>query len=194
MNLIQRAQGILTAPAKEWATIKTEKTPVQTLFLSYAVPLAAITAVAQFIGLGLFSRWWGVGRGLGYAVLYYVLGLAMVFGVGFVINALAPNFGSKQSLENAMALAVYSMTPSWVVGALYLIPAWYIMVWLVWLASLYGLYILYLGFTAPLMDTPKDKQLSYFIISLIVAIVGIALIQVIVRSIFIPRIARFVIP
>jgi len=89
---------------------------------------------------------------------------------------------------------VYSMTPSWVVGALYLIPAWYIMVWLVWLASLYGLYILYLGFTAPLMDTPKDKQLSYFIISLIVAIVGIALIQVIVRSIFIPRIARFVIP
>ena len=194
MNLIQRAQGLLTAPAKEWATIKNEKTPVQTLFLSYAGPLAAITAIAQFVGLGLFSRWWGVGRGLGYAILYYVLGLAMVFGVGFVINALAPNFGSKQSLENAMALSVYSMTPAWIAGVLLLIPAWYVMTWLVWLASLYGLYILYLGFCAPMMDTPKDKQLSYFVISLIVAIVGLALIQVIVRSIFIPRIARFVIP
>jgi hypothetical protein len=194
MNLIQRAQGILTAPAKEWGVIKNEKTPVQKLFMTYAVPLAAITGIAQFIGLGLFSRWWGVGRGLGYAVIYYILGLAMVFGLGFVINALAPNFGSKQSLENAMALAVYSMTPAWIAGVLYLIPVWFINTWLIWLASLYGLYILYLGFSAPLMETPKDKQLSYFIISLVVAAVGLALVQVIVRAIFVPRIASFILP
>jgi len=183
MNLIQRAQNILIKPSQEWPVIKTEKTSVQQLFLGYAVPLAAIPAICQFIGWGLFMRW-GTGRMLGYAIVSYILTLAMTFGVGFVINALAPNFGSKQSLEHAMALAVYSMTPMWVGGILYLIPAYFIYAWIIWLFGLYGLYILYLGFAAPVMDTPKDKQLTFFIIALIVVGVGITLVRVIAQAIF----------
>ena len=183
MNLIQRAQNILIKPSQEWPVIKTEKTSVQKLFLGYAVPLAAIPAVCQFIGWAVFSRW-ATGRMLGYAIVSYILTLAMTFGVGFVINALAPNFGSKQNLENAMALAVYSMTPMWVGGLLLLIPAYFIYAWIIWLFGLYGLYILYLGFGAPLMDTPKDKQLTYFIVSLIVLAVGITLVRVISQAIF----------
>jgi len=183
MNLIQRAQNILIKPSQEWPVIKTEKTSVQQLFLGYAVPLAAIPAICQFIGWAVFSRW-AAGRMLGYAIVSYILTLAMVFGVGFVINALAANFGSKQSLERAMALAVYSMTPMWVGGILLLIPAYFIYAWIMWLFGLYGLYILYLGFAAPVMDTPKDKQLTYFIVSLIVLGVGITLVRVIAQAIF----------
>jgi hypothetical protein len=183
MNLIQRAQNILIKPSQEWPVIKTEKTSVQQLFLGYAVPLAAIPAICQFIGWAVFSRW-ATGRMLGYAIVSYILTLAMVFGVGFVINALAANFGSKQSLEHAMALAVYSMTPMWVGGLLLLIPAYFIYAWVMWLFGLYGLYILYLGFAAPVMDTPKDKQLTYFIVSLIVLGVGITLVRVIAQAIF----------
>jgi hypothetical protein len=194
MNIVTRVQGILVSPTKEWTTIKSEKTSVQNLFLGYAVILAAIPFVAMFIGWGLFTRGWGFGRGLGFALVQYILQLGMVFGTGFVINALAPNFGSKQSQENAMALAVYSMTPSWVAGILFLIPVWFIYGWLVPLASLYGLYILYLGFSSPMMDTPKDKQLTYFLIALAVVVVAFFLIRVIAWQIFVPRISVYNIP
>ncbi len=183
MNLVQRVQNILIKPSQEWPVIKTEKTSVQNLFLGYAVPLAAIPAVCQFIGWGVFSRWIA-GRVLGFVIVSYILTLAVTFGVGFVINALGPNFGSKQSLEHAMALAVYSMTPAWVGGILYLIPAWFIYAWVMWLFGLYGLYLLYLGFAAPMMDTPKDKQLTYFIITLVVVGVAMWLVRTIAWAIF----------
>jgi hypothetical protein len=183
MNIVSRVQGILLSPAKEWTTIKTEKTSVQNLFLGYAAILAAIPAICQFIGWAVFSRW-ATGRMLGFVIVSYILTLAMTFGIGFVINALAPNFGSKQSLEHAMALAVYSMTPLWVGAILYLIPVYFIYAWVMWLFLLYGLYLLYLGFVAPMLDTPKDKQLTFFIITLILVGVGITLVRVIAQAIF----------
>jgi hypothetical protein len=42
---------------------------------------------------------------------------------------------------------------------------------LVLLAGLFGLYLLYLGFETPMMETPKEKVLGYFVISIIVVIV-----------------------
>ena len=183
MNLVQRVQGILISPAKEWGAIKPEKTPIQKLILGYAVPLALIPAISLFLGKGLFSHWYGIGRGLGFAIVFTILNLALVFGIGFVINALAPNFGSKQSQENGMALAVYSMTPFWLAGILFLILGGFFF-WLIWIVSLYGYYILYLGFAAPMMDTPKDKQLTYFIISAIAINIGIWLVWVITNAIF----------
>jgi uncharacterized membrane protein len=71
-------------------------------------------------------------------------------------------------MTNAMKLAVYSMTPGWVAGILYVFPALWI---LTVLASLYGLYILYLGYETPMMETPKDKVMGYMVISIIVVIV-----------------------
>jgi hypothetical protein len=41
---------------------------------------------------------------------------------------------------------------------------------LIFLASLYGLYILYTGFE-PMMETPKDKVVVYFIVSIVIYIV-----------------------
>lgn len=175
MDLIQRVQGILLKPKDEWLKIKAEATTVSGLFTSYAMILAAIPPAAQFIGyvvvgqripfVGLYR--WGLGRALGNAVLSYVFSLATVYIFAFIINALAPNFSSAKNLPNAMKLAVYSMTPSWLAGILYIIPGLGI---LVLLAGLYGLFLLYEGFRTPLMDTPKDKVLGYMVISIIVII------------------------
>jgi hypothetical protein len=176
MDLVQRAQGILLKPKEEWVKIKAEPATVPGLFSSYAMILAAIPAVAQLIGLSIIGQRipfigmyrWGIGRAIAYALVSYVFSLATVYIFGFIINVLAPNFSSAQNLTNAMKLAVYSMTPSWLAGIVNIVPALGI---LAFLGGLYGLYLLYLGFETPMMETPKDKVLGYMVISFIVVFV-----------------------
>ena len=189
MNLMARVQGICLKPKEEWIKIQGESTPVKTLFLQYVIPLAAIPAAAQFIGYGLI----GVrvplfgnlrlpfGTAIVRALLTFVLTAAAAYVAGLIINALAPSFASKQNMEAAMKLAVYALTPSWIAGVLYIIPALSI---LVGLAGLYGLYILYLGFQAPMMETPKEKVMSYFLVSLVVMVVLWLVIGLIIGSVF----------
>lgn len=189
MDLVARVQGILLKPKEEWVKIKEEPVSVSELFTSYALILAAIPAVAQLIGLSLIGRrvpfvgWYryGMGRGLLYAILFYVFTLVSVYVFGIIINALAPTFSSTQNIANAMKLAAYSMTPAWVAGVLYIIP--YLGI-LVILASLYGIYILYLGFVTPLMDTPKEKVVVYLVVSIVVALVLMVVVSIILGAIF----------
>lgn len=188
MDLVARVQGILLKPKEEWVKIKDESITISQLFTSYAVILAAIPAVAHFIGFGLigFSRplgWarYGIGNAFFYGILYYILALASVYAFGFVINLLAPSFASKQDPVNAMKLAVYSMTPAWVAGVFYLVP---LLGWLAVIASLYGIYILYLGFSTPLMGTAKDKIVTYLVVSIIVYAVLWIIVAVILGGIF----------
>lgn len=190
MNLVARVQAIILKPKEEWVKIKGESTPVAQLFTSYAVLLAAVPAIAQFIGYGLIGTRvltfgvirMGMGQALFRAILYYVTALLSAYVFGMVINALAPSFGSKQSLENAMKLAVYSMTPAWIGGVFYIIPALSV---LAVIAGLYGLYVMYLGFAAPMMETPKDKVMGYAVVSWIVIIVIMVVISAVLGLIFV---------
>jgi hypothetical protein len=175
MELVQRVQSVILKPKEEWVKIKAETTTVTELFTSYVMLLAAIPVAAQFLGNILIGRRlpfygmyrWGVGRAFGNAILSYVFALATVYLFAVIVNALAPNFSSAQNMTNAVKLAAYSMTPGWVAGVFYVIPALWI---LGLLASLYGLYILYLGFDSPMMGTPKDKVMGYMGISILVVI------------------------
>lgn len=189
MDIVPRVQGILLKTKEEWAKIKEETVSVSQLFTSYVMILAAIPAIAQFIGLSLVGRrvpfigWYryGIGRGLLYAILLYVFTIVSVYVFGIIINALAPTFSSTQNISNAMKLAAFGMTPSWVAGVLYIIPY---LGMLVILASLYGIYILYLGFAAPLMDTPKEKVVGYLIVSIVVVFVLMVVVGIILGAIF----------
>ncbi len=189
MDLVSRAQGIILKPKEEWDKIKSESPKIVELFTSYAMILAAIPAVAQFIGMGLIGRrvpfigWYryNIGTALIYAILTYVFTLATVYVFGIVINALAPTFSSKADAVNAMKLAVYSMTPVWVAGVLHIIPFLSI---LVLLASFYAFYVLYLGFNSPLMGTPKDKIVGYLLVSIVIYIVLMGVIMLIMGAIF----------
>jgi hypothetical protein len=189
MNLVSRAQAIILKPKEEWIKIKNEPTTIQQLFTQYAVILAAIPAIAQFIGNGLIGRripfaGWvrlPIGSAIFQAILYYVFTLVSAYVFGIVINALAPSFGSKQSPVTAMKLAVYSMTPMWIGGIFYIIP---FLGFLAWLAGLYSLYVLYLGFNNPLMDTPKEKVVGYLLVSFVVIIVLSLVVALVLGAIF----------
>ncbi len=189
MDIVSRVQGILLKPKDEWVKIKEEVMPHTELLTSYVLILAAIPALAQFIGFGLvgfnvpfLGRYrYGVGGGLLRAILVYVFSIAAVYIFGIIINALAPSFSSQKNMDNAMKLAAYCMTPYWIASVLYILPFLGI---LVMLASIYGLFILYLGFMTPLMNTPKDKVISYFVISIIVVIVIMVVIWIVLGAIF----------
>lgn len=189
MDIVARVQGIILKPKDEWEKIKGEPLPISVLFTSYAAILAAIPPICQFIGLSLIGRnipWrgltrFGFGRTLFYAIFLYGLSLVSVYVLGIIINALAPTFSSKQNQENAMKIAVFSMTPAWIVGVFYLIP---LLGFLAVFGSLYGIYLFYLGFTSSLMETPPDKVIGYVVVSIVVAFVLTAIVWGVLGAIF----------
>jgi hypothetical protein len=191
----QRVQSILLKPKEEWAKIKAEPTTIAEIFTSYVMILAAIPAVFQFLGnllvgrrlplVGVFR--WPIGRALGYAVVSYVLALVAVYVFALIINELAPTFASTKNMTNAVKLSVYSMTPGWLAGVLYIVPGlWALSV----VASLYGLYLLYLGFDTPMMETPKDKIPGYMALSVVVVVVLYVVLSWIVKVTFAVRYGR----
>ena len=130
MDIVQRVKEITLKPKDTWPVIKTEQTTIKELYTSYAVLLAAIPPIASFIGLSLIGiSMLGVhyrtpfGMGISYAVVSYVLSLVGIYVVAQIIDALAPSFGSQKNLVNAFKVAVFSWTPSWVAGILFIIPS-----------------------------------------------------------------------
>lgn len=187
MDIIQRVKDIILKPKDTWQVIKEEPATIHDLYTSYAVLLAAISPIASFLGMSLigFSAMGShyrvpLGTGIGHAVVSYVLTLVGLYVVALIIDALAPNFGSQKNLVNAMKVAVYSWTPSWIAGILLIIPA---LSPIVMLISLYSLYVLYLGLPIQ-METPPEKSLGYFIATIVVCIIVFILIGIISNALF----------
>jgi hypothetical protein len=185
-KLIERVKAILLNPKPTWEVIKTEPGSVGQIYTEYLVPLAAIPAVAGFIGTSLVGVHVlfatvrvSVGAGLLGAVLQFGLTLAGVFVAGLVIDALAPTFGSTKNSLNAFKVAAYSMTPALVAGVLSILPMLSV---LAILASLYGIYLLYLGLQS-LMACPADKAIGYTIVSILVMAAVYLVIGLIVGSV-----------
>jgi hypothetical protein len=189
MDLVERVQDILLRPKEAWPEIKAKETTIVDLFRSYAIILAIIPAVAQIIGVTVIGfSFMGLryrtpfGSALAHGLLSYCTSLASLYVIAFIMDSLAPKFASQKNMLNAFKLAVYSWTPSWVVGVLLIIPA---LSWLVALASLYGLYLFYVGLPL-LMDTPRDKVTIYFLVVVALSIIVIAFIGAVVALLFLP--------
>jgi len=173
MNIVESAKNMIMSPKQEWQVIDGETHTVKDLYVNYAMILAAIPAVAKFIGFsivglgGLLSQYRiPIASGVALMVVGYVLSLASVYVLALIIDGLAPNFGSQKNFLQALKLAVFSMTAAWLAGIFSLLPALSIL----GLLGLYSLYVLYLGMPV-LMKTPADKLVPYFVVVLIAAIV-----------------------
>ncbi|HEX7758028.1 MAG TPA: Yip1 family protein [Caulobacteraceae bacterium] len=165
-NMIQRIQNILLKPKDEWVVIDGEAATPQSLMVGYACILAAIPAVAGFLGQFLFTH--SLVGGLIFAVLGYVLSLAAVFVESIIINALASSFDATANPTQALKAAVYANTAAWVAGVAGVIP---ILGGLVALAGFaYSCYLLYLGLGV-VMKAPADKSVGYTAVSIIAYIV-----------------------
>jgi hypothetical protein len=164
MNLVERVKGIILTPKTEWSVIAGEPGDAAYLFRNYVAILAAIPAVCGFIGALLAGA--PIFAALIGAVIKYLLTFVVVYIVAWIVDLLAPTFGSQKNFANALKLTVYSYTPSWLAGIFLLIPGLRFLT----ILGLYGLYLLWLGLP-PLMKTPPEKTIVYTIAIVVCAIV-----------------------
>ncbi|HEY3812996.1 MAG TPA: Yip1 family protein [Caulobacteraceae bacterium] len=172
-SLIERVKNILLKPNAEWDRIEAEPASVQSLFMGYAIILAAIGPICQLIGSVVFGhciffacyRPPIISAVVG-AVVSYALALVGVFAFGFIIEALAPSFDAQKNRVQAMKVAVYSSTAAWLAGVFYIIPQLGALA----IVGLYSLYLLFVGLPK-LMKAPKEKGTTYTIVAIVCAIV-----------------------
>ena len=170
MNIIERVKNILVTPKTEWDVIAAEQGTVSSVLTTYVLPLALIGALATLIGWGLIGRsYWivtvkGWDIGIKYAIISLVSVIAGFLITTFVVDALAPSFGSEKNLNKSAQFVGYSYTPGLLGGILAIFPS---IAWLGALLGLYGIYLMYLGL-GPVKKTPEDKKVVYLIISIVV--------------------------
>jgi hypothetical protein len=179
MNLVDRVKKIIVQPRQEWRVIDAESHTVQDLYLHYVMILAAIPAVASFIGwslvgVGAFGATYRVpiGAGVAHMVLGFLLSLGAVYVLALIIDAFAPKFEGQQNFVQALKVAVFGSTASWLAGVFYVIPALSIL----GLLGVYSLYIFFVGLPI-LMKTPEDKSLPYTVVVLVAMIVVVVVIR-----------------
>jgi hypothetical protein len=162
--VLNHVWGLFSQPKKEWKSIKEERCTVGKCFCSHVLILAAIPAIAGYIGTTEVG--WSFGgfeahrlttqSALQIAILTYLTMLVAVFSLGKAIHWMGQTYGSKQTLPQAIALAAYTATPLWLMGFFFLYPVlWFNM--LIGLPALaYTVYLLYTG--VPVMMSVSQER------------------------------------
>ena len=189
--LIERVKNILIRPQSEWPLIASESGQPVAL-LPYVALLAAIPAIANFIGISFVGVAVSIGTfhepllsGALKAIVSYLFSFAIVALTALAIHALAPLFGAVRYFPNALKLAVYSFTPVWLIGIVLAIPGLRFL-------TILGLYALRLVWTGlpPLMGAPRRKVLAYAIVIVVVAFIivfAMAVVQALINALFFQR-------
>lgn len=188
MALFDRAKKILLQPKQEWEVISGESTSLADLYTGYAMPLAAIGPVCSVIGLSVVgislpivgSYRVPIMSSILSAIVQYALALAAVYILAIVIDTITPKFEGIRDMGQALKLAAYSSTASWVAGIFILVPVLAIL----GLVGLYSIYLLYAG-TPILMKVPKEKAAFFTAVVIVAAVVIFTIMNMITRA-FIP--------
>jgi hypothetical protein len=172
MNAAARAKAMLVDPVAEWIKIERESGDPAFLLSRYVAVLALVPALSGFIGTSLIGTV-VPGAGLVRAPLFdgvfgaifgYVLAVATVLVLGFVVNLAAPLFGGRKDFDNAFKLAVYSYTPVWLAGIFLVLPGLRFLV----LTGFYGAYGLWTGLPRLMQSTPQ-KSPAYVLVIVVCA-------------------------
>jgi hypothetical protein len=183
MNVVERAKKLVLEPQHEWQAIDAESHGVQELFTGYVMILAAIPAVASFIGLsivgiGPFGSTYRVplGAGVAHLIAVYLLSLGAVYLLALVFEGLAPKFDGKRDFGQALKVAAYFPTPAWLAGVFNVIPA----LWIIgFFLSLYSLYLLFLALPK-FMSIPESKAIPYVVVVFMALLIICVVIYIVV--------------
>ncbi|PSJ42276.1 YIP1 family protein [Sphingomonas deserti] len=173
--MIARIKRIITTPKEEWPRIDAEPMSTGGILTGWVLPLAAIGPVAGAIGQLVFGITIplvgtirpGIVSAVSTAVIGYVLSIVSLFLISLIINALAPSFGGTKNKIQALKVAAFAMTASYVGGIFQIVP---MLAMIGLLLSLYSFYLLYLGLPR-LMGAPQEKAAGYTIVTIVCTLV-----------------------
>lgn len=190
MISIERVKAMLLSPRTEWPKVDAEPAEPAAVIRDYLVWLAAIPAIAAFIGFSII----GFGAlgvtvrlpffsGLVQAVLQIVMTVVMALVVAKIADLLAPRFGGRSHYPSAFKLIAYGSTAAMVAGIVYLLPALSL---IALLGALYTIYLIYLGVPV-VMKVPQGKALVYTAVLVVCGFVA-NLLVVAVSAMFMPAV------
>ena len=167
--MVNQAKDIIINPKGTLLKLRDEPATMKDIIIYLAI-VSVPTFLGILLGYGLF--WFGgFGNFIGYAfamaIITYIMSIVGIIVFGFIFNALAKNFKSKENKMQAMKLVSYAATPWLLLGIVNIFPAASL---IALLGGIYGLYILYLGIPI-FMETPKEQQMPYFVVGLVIFIV-----------------------
>lgn len=162
--ILNHVWGLLTDPEREWKAVRKEHTGILRCYLSHVLLLAAIPAIAGYVGTTRVG-WQVVARevhtltpdsALSMAIASYVTMLFAVFFVGQMIHWMEKTYGGKADLGMSVALAAHTATPLFLIGVTLAYPLLWLNMLLGLPALAYSVYLLYTG--VPIMTSiPKER-------------------------------------
>ena len=188
--------GILKDPKNEWTLIEEEHYSAKTVFLTQISILAAIPAIALYIGVTQVG--WSVAgqepvrlassSALGSAVLFYFAMLGAVAFIAACMHWMEKTYGGEVSLDECLVLTTVTATPLFLSGISFLLPILWLNVAVAGAALVYSVYLLYSG-TSRVMKIDEDRAFMFASSVLTVALctlVGMLAASVIAWSHFVP--------
>jgi len=177
-KVIQRARSLLVSPRTEWPVIAAEPATVTDLYREYIAIMAAIPPLCEFVKVSLLGYAWhgfrvyrrGIGAGLADAIVEYVIALIAVYVLAVIIESLASNFGGQPNRVQALKVAGYSYTASWVAGLAQILPGLYGLFALA--GVIYSVFLLYLGLPSAMKVPPEQAGGYTAVIAIIALVVG----------------------
>jgi hypothetical protein len=145
--VLNHVWGLFAQPKKEWKSIKEERCTVGKCFCSHVLILAAIPAIAGYIGTTQVG--WSFG---GFEVHRLTTQSAMQIAILTYLTMLVAVF----SLGKAIALAAYTATPLWIMGFFFLYPVLWVNMLIGLPALAYTVYLLYTG--VPVMMSVSQER------------------------------------
>lgn len=180
--------GLFTQPVQEWAIIRTKIDEGGCKFIKLIFILGAIPPVAGFIGTTVFG--WQIGSNdpvklttnsaLVIAIMYYLVIVAGIFIVGFIIHWMGGKYGADAKLPQSLAVSAFTAFPLLLVGVFEIYP----IIWLNFLGGLfalaYSVYLLYTG--VPIMLKIPPEQ-GFLYTSAVMAFGLIALVSLLIITV-----------
>ena len=172
--------GLMAQPKDEWKSIRDERCTIGKCYCSHVLLLAALPAIAYFIGTSQVG--WVIGTksvrlstesALYIAALTYLTMLVGVFAMGKAIHWMSQTYGAKQNLPQSIALAAYTATPLFLTGIMLIYPILWLNLLIGLMALAYTIYLLYIG--VPIMM--KISQERGFLFAS--AVMGVGLVMLV---------------
>ena len=165
---IQHIIGLFVDPPQQWGKIREQYASGQNNSVIHIFILAAIPAIAGYIGTTQVG--WRIGVGdpikitgdsaIAIAIIYYIAMLVGVFCIGWVIQMLGKAYEVVKPLPLCIALASYTATPLFLIGVMEVYPVLWLNMLLGLPALAYTVYLLYTGLPI-MMEIPPEKGFLY---------------------------------